>query len=54
MWARERKARLLENFRKYVNATKPEWVVPIAAGLMCSGDRAKQYKKFSYICLDQP
>lgn len=49
MWARERKARLLENFRKYVNATKPEWVIPIAAGLMCSGERAKQYKKFSGI-----
>ena len=49
MWARQRKKRLLENFRKYVNATKPKWVVPISAGLMCSGKRAKQYKKFSGI-----
>ena len=49
MWARERKERLLENFRKYVNATKPKWVIPISAGLMCGGERAKQYKKFSGI-----
>ena len=49
MWARQRKKRLLENFRKYVNATKPKWAIPISAGLMCSGERAKQYKKFSGI-----
>ena len=44
MWARQRKKRLLEIFRKYINATKPKWVIPVAGGLMCSGQRAKQYK----------
>ena len=44
LWARERKIRLLENFRKYVNATKPNYVIPIAAGLICGGERVKQYK----------
>ena len=49
MWARQRKKRLLENFRKYVNATKPKWIIPISAELMCSGNRAKQYKRLSGI-----
>lgn len=41
----ERRAENQEQaFCRYVEAFRPRWVVPIAGGIVCAGDKARQYR----------
>lgn len=42
--ARERERHLKESFRDYISVIRPRWVVPVAGGVICAGDKAAKYK----------